>query len=152
MTKTIDDITLEDSQAIGKIIKGLETGDRIKITNNAWEEYLTCEVLEKVDRLGGDKFYRALVEDEDGRRIEIHANWRDIPVKSDDQKTPYTGAIIEPFDDTAPAVTYIEVLEEMNDILTMNEVLRGTGIPEGATIHDFELTENGVEIEWSVEE
>jgi len=40
----------------------------------------------------------------------------------------------------------------MNDILTMNEVLRGTGIPEGATIHDFELTENGVEIEWSVEE
>lgn len=40
----------------------------------------------------------------------------------------------------------------MNDIITINEILSGTGIPAHATIHELELCEDGLEIEWSVEE
>jgi len=40
----------------------------------------------------------------------------------------------------------------MNDIIEIDEIIRGTGIPNDATIHYFDLHPNGVEIEWSVEE
>lgn len=40
----------------------------------------------------------------------------------------------------------------MKDILSVQEVFSGTGIPEDATVHSFELTEKGLEVEWSVEE
>lgn len=52
-------------------------------------------------------FYKDLTTD-DGTKYEIHANWRDIPSNADDQETPYTGLLQEPFDDTAPEVTDIQ--------------------------------------------
>lgn len=108
-TPTLDDINKDRSQEIGKIIRDLEMGDRVKITNNAWDFYAIGNVVEKGEN---DRFYRAIVEQIDGEQVEIHANWRDIPPESNDQETPYTGAIIEPFNDTAPSVTDIEVLNK----------------------------------------
>lgn len=40
----------------------------------------------------------------------------------------------------------------MKDIIEIDEIIRGTGIPEHATIHDLEFHPNGLEIEWTVEE
>jgi len=107
----IAEITVERVQEIGQIIKALEPHDRVRLISNRWSEYRTCEVLEKVDQLGGDEFYRALLEDKDGNRIELYVNWRDIPEHDEDQETPYTGALVAPFDDTSPPVTDIEVLD-----------------------------------------
>lgn len=107
----IAEITVERVQEIGQTIKELEPHDRVRLISNRWDEYRTCEVLEKVDQLGGDEFYRALLEDEDGDRIELYVNWRDIPEHDEDQETPYTGALVAPFDDTSPPVVDIELLD-----------------------------------------
>jgi hypothetical protein len=114
-TPTLDDIDIERSQEIGHIIQRLEEGDRVKLTNNNLDRYLIGTVVEKVNRPNDEEFYKAMIEQPDGTRAEIHANWRDIPPDSEDQETPYTGLLQEPLIDTAPAVTDIERLGQDND-------------------------------------
>lgn len=109
-TPTLDDISIEDSQEIGATVAELEKGERIRATNNVLDRYVIGRVVEVYHRPNGEKFHRAIVEQPNGKHVEIHANWRDITPSRDDQETPFTGLIIEPFNDTAPAVTDIEVL------------------------------------------
>lgn len=109
-TPTLDDIDQERTREIGETIKQLSEGDVVRVTNNRLDFYVKGEVVEKVDRLNGEEFYEATIAFGD-HRARIHANWRDILEDADDQETPYTGLRIEPFDDTAPAVTDIEVVE-----------------------------------------
>lgn len=109
-TPTLDDIDLEDSQEIGDTISTLEVGQSVRATSNRLDRYVVGEVVETNHEPNGEEFYLAIIEEPGGQQVEIHANWRDIPPDSDDQKTPYTGLLIEPFNDTAPAVTDIEVI------------------------------------------
>jgi hypothetical protein len=111
-TPNLDDIEIERSQEIGETIKQLELGDGIKATNNQLDRYILGVVVEKVDRPNDKRFYKAIVEQPDEKLVEIHANWRDIPLSHDDKETPFTGLLIEPFDNTAPAVTDIEILNK----------------------------------------
>lgn len=106
-TPTLGDIDPADTRRIGEVIKGLGVDDVVKVTSNRLDFYIKGYVEEKHD--GDDGYFAAVVRF--GRtRAEVHANWRDIPEDEDDQQTPYTGLLIEPFDDTSPAVTDIEVL------------------------------------------
>jgi hypothetical protein len=107
-TPTLDDIDIERSREIGKIIKQLEEGDRIQITNHRLDRYLIGKIIEKTNRPNDKEFYKAMMVEPDGTRAEIHANWRDITPDQDDQETPYTGLLQEPINDTAPAVTDIK--------------------------------------------
>lgn len=110
-TPGLDDITTDDVQAIGERVKQLEEGDTVKITNSHREHYIIGSVVQKRDKFNGEEYYEAIIEDPDGTQYEIHANWRDIMPDADDQDTPYTGFIKEPFDDTAPPLTALEVLD-----------------------------------------
>lgn len=109
-TPTLHDICCIDTQEMGKTIRDLTEGDRLKVTNNRWDFYAIGIVVEKIDRPNDKEIYVAILEQPDGEQIELMVNWQDIPPDSDDQETPYTGAIIQPFDDTAPEVTDLMVL------------------------------------------
>lgn len=109
-TPTVNDISLAETREIGRKIKSLSKGDRVRVTNNRRNDYVMGTVTKKRDQLNGEDFYDAVITDPDGVRYEIHANWRDIMPDDDDQETPYTGLIEEPFNDTAPAVTDLQVV------------------------------------------
>lgn len=131
----LDEITTEDSQEIGRTIANLEEGDKVQLTNDRWDFYVSGTVREKVDQPEGKEFYKAIVETKRGD-VEVHANWRDIPPDSDDQETPFTGAIIEPFNNTAPAVTDISVgMRSRKDIESKLETLR--------EVHSEHMRESG---------
>lgn len=106
-TPTLRDIGVEDTQRFGEIIRDLRVGDVVKVTNDNLDFYIKGEVEETWTN-DGDPF--AIVRFS-RQRAELHANWSGIPPDSDDQETPYTGLLLEPFDDTAPEVTDIEVVE-----------------------------------------
>lgn len=108
-TPTVDDIDTARTQEIGQVVKDLSVGDEVRVTNQILDEYIEGVVDEKRDRVGGDELYIAYLKTDDSR-WEMRVNWRDIPVESDDQQTPYTGLIEEPATDTANAITDIENL------------------------------------------
>lgn len=96
-TPTLKDIDATDTLRIGKTITSLAEGDVVKATNNRLDFYLKGEVIERTDH-PDEAFHRSIIRF--GRKTaELYAH------------TPYTGLLIEPFDDTAPAVTDIEVVE-----------------------------------------
>lgn len=106
-----DDITIEDVQEIGQKIRQLEEGNKVKVTNSRIDHYVIGTVIQKRDQHNGKEYYEAIIEDPDGVKHEIHANWRDIMPDADDQETPYTGLLQEPFNDTSPPITSLEILD-----------------------------------------
>jgi hypothetical protein len=106
----LEDITTKDTQSIGKRVKRLSVGDSVKVANNRREEYVIGTVVEKKNRPNDEEVFFAIIEDPDGTRYELHANWRDIMPDADDQETPYTGLIEEPFNDTSPPITDLQIV------------------------------------------
>jgi len=107
-TPGLDAITTDDTRTIGERVKQLKEGDTVKVTNSHRDHYVIGTVVQKRDQYNGEEYYETIIEDPDGVRYEIHANWRDIMPDADDQETPYTGLLEEPFDDTSPPITALE--------------------------------------------
>lgn len=109
-TPTLADIDIYRTREIGETIRDLEVGDRIHVTNNRIDYYVRGEVYRTAVEYG---LYFAYIESEEtDSRWELHANWVDVPRDSSDLETPYTGLLEEPWDDTSPEVTDIEVIED----------------------------------------
>lgn len=106
----ISDINSEEVQEIGRKMKRLKVGDRVKVTSSHRDSYVLGKVVEKKNQVNDKEYYEAIMEDFEKSKYELHANWRDIMPDSDDQETPYTGLIREPFNDTAPPITDITVI------------------------------------------
>lgn len=105
------DQTNQRVQEMGDIIKNLDVGDRVRVTANRWGRYVEGTVTKKTNKPGDNEIYFAFLDAPVGQ-IELYVDWHNIPENSHDQETPYTGAKLEPFDDTSPAVTDIEVIDE----------------------------------------
>lgn len=109
-TPTIENIDVEQVQEIGTTVRELVVGDWIKLTTNSWNQYAGGEVISKTNAPDGAAYWEAVVQTPDKSQIELHANWRDIPADAEDQDTPYTGAIKEPYDSSIPPITDIAVV------------------------------------------
>lgn len=108
---TLDDIDTTRSQEIGETIRDLNAGDMVRTTNHAMGSYVEGVVVEKRNNIDNEEVYWALIETEQGK-ARLQANWRDIPSDADDQETPFTGLMFEPFNDTPDSVTDIEVVDD----------------------------------------